>query len=310
MSDRYERVEESNESTSANVSGAPVGHMSIGAEESGKCKPDALPSSLDAVTETLVNAPPVAKVPIQNVERNTAIGDDAEATPTNQPSSKQESVNVVAVKEVSSPATHASEGDKSTEHAVMQKVKTDSNSGHVPGQQRSQSGKPAAIENECDKGSSGPTTGIATKGMKAGGTAKPPGGRPTSPKGGQRRTSHTSNQQKHIPRSSRPRCRHAGMCRSPRSCYEAFLHATEFGELLNPEDLASWCNVCTKCSICCGYGSAPSSRPVDAVPGIRPDRVSDEFSSPEEVPRVRPDRAPNIFSDCGGDDPAKSIHRR
>jgi hypothetical protein len=125
--------------------------------------------------------------------------------------------------------------------------------------------------------------------------------RPVSPKGGQRKPPHTGTQRKHSPGSRRPRCRHAGMCRSPCSCYEAFLHTTEFGQLLDPKDIASWCYVCARCSTSCGYESVSSSPPVKDVPGIRPDRAPDEPSGPttvpEEAPHARQDRASGSPSD-------------
>jgi hypothetical protein len=109
----------------------------------------------------------------------------------------------------------------------------------------------------------------STNSAEACGSRRSPGARPVSPKGGQRRPPRTGTHRKHSPRSRRPRCRHAGMCCSPRSCYEAFLHTTEFGQLLDPKDLASWCYVCARCSTNCGYESVPSSPPVKDVPGIR-----------------------------------------
>jgi hypothetical protein len=129
-----------------------------------------------------------------------------------------------------------------------------------------------------------PTAG--TDSTEACSKKKSPAARPVSPKGGQRRSPRGGARQKHSPRSRRPRCRHAGMCRSPRSCYEAYLHTTEFGQLLDPKDIASFCYVCAKCSTCCGYESVPASPPVKDVPGIRPDRAPDESSSSVAVPEI------------------------
>jgi hypothetical protein len=72
------------------------------------------------------------------------------------------------------------------------------------------------------------------------------------------------------------------------------------------EDLASWRDVCTKCSTRCGYEDVPLSPPVKEVPGIRPDRAPDELSSsgaaPEGVPHARPSRAPDFPPDRGAPD--------
>jgi len=113
------------------------------------------------------------------------------------------------------------------------------------------------------------------------GSKKSPAARPVSPKGGQRRSPRAGTQRKHSPRSRRPRCCHAGMCRSPRSCYEAYLHTTEFGQLLDPKDIVSWCYVCARCSTSCGYESVSSSPPAKDVPGIQPDRVPDNDNGRE-----------------------------
>ncbi len=141
----------------------------------------------------------------------------------------------------------------------------------------------------------------STDSTEACSSKRSPGARPVSPKGGQRRPPRTGTQRKHSPRSRRPRCRHAGMCRSPRSCYEAFLHTTEFGQLLDPKDLASWCYVCARCSTNCGYESVPPSSPAKDVPGIRPDRAQDEpyglAAVPEEAPHARQGRASGSPSD-------------
>jgi hypothetical protein len=132
-----------------------------------------------------------------------------------------------------------------------------------------------------------PTT-AGTDSADACGSKRSQGALPVSPKGGQRRPPRTGTQRKHSPRSRRPRCRRAGMCCSPRSCYEAFLHTTEFGQLLDPNDVASWCYVCARCSTNCGYESVPSSPPVKDVPGIRPDKAPDELGGLDAVPEEEP----------------------
>jgi hypothetical protein len=144
----------------------------------------------------------------------------------------------------------------------------------------------------------------STNSAEACGSKRSPGARPVSPQGGQRMPPRTGTQRKHSPRSRCPRCRHAGMCRSPRSCYEAFLHTTEFGQLLDPKDSASWCYVCARGSTNCGYESVPPSSPAKDVPGIRPDRAPDEpyglAAVPEEAPHARQGRASGSPSDeCG-----------
>jgi hypothetical protein len=77
------------------------------------------------------------------------------------------------------------------------------------------------------------------------------------------------------------------------------------------EDLASWFDVCTKCSTRCGYEDVPSSPPVKEVPGIRPDRAPDELSSPgavpEGVPHARPSRAPDFPPDRGAPDCGSAV---
>jgi hypothetical protein len=127
-----------------------------------------------------------------------------------------------------------------------------------------------------------------------------------------RRSPRGGAQRKHSPRSRRPRCRHAGMCRSPRSCYEAYLHTTEFGQLLDPKDIASFCYVCARCSTCCGYESTSSSPPAKDVPGIRPDRAPDDPSGlvavPEEAPHSRQGRASGPPSDNYGEVLTESEH--
>jgi hypothetical protein len=149
-----------------------------------------------------------------------------------------------------------------------------------------------------------PSSG-GTDSAKGSGGRKSPAARPVSPKCGQRRSPRGGARQEHSPRSRRPSCRHAGMCRSPRSCYEAYLHTTEFGQLLDPADIASFCYICARCSVCCGYESGSASLPAKDVPGIRRDRAPDESSSPtavpEEAPHARQDRAPDPPANDNGE---------
>jgi hypothetical protein len=135
---------------------------------------------------------------------------------------------------------------------------------------------PADTEADSGRGEPPALSAVDTDSVEACREKKSPAARPVSPKGGQRRSPRGGARRKHSPRSRRPRCRHAGMCRSPRSCYEAYLHTTEFGQLLDPKDIASFCYVCARCSTCCGYESASASPPVKDVPGIRPDRAFSE----------------------------------
>jgi hypothetical protein len=90
------------------------------------------------------------------------------------------------------------------------------------------------------------------------------------------------------------------------------LHTTEFGQLLDPKDIASFCYVCARCSTCCGYESASASPPVKDVPGICPDRAPDEPSSPvavpEEAPHARQDQAPDPLVDNHGEALEESEH--
>jgi hypothetical protein len=154
------------------------------------------------------------------------------------------------------------------------------------------------------RNSPAPSSG-GTDSAKGSGGKKSPAARPVSPKGGQRRPPRGGTRQEHGPRTRRPSCRHAGMCRSPRSCYEAYLHTTEFGQLLDPADIASFCYICARCSTCCGYESGSASLPVKDVPSIRPDRAPDESFSPaavpEEAPHARQDRAPDPPANDSGE---------
>lgn len=154
------------------------------------------------------------------------------------------------------------------------------------------------------RNSPAPSSG-GTDSAKGSGGKKSPAARPVSPKGGQRRPLRGGTRQEHGPRTRRPSCRHAGMCRSPRSCYEAYLHTTEFGQLLDPADIASFCYICARCSTCCGYESGSASLPVKDVPSIRPDRAPDESfgpaAVPEEAPHARQDRAPDPPANDSGE---------
>jgi hypothetical protein len=188
---------------------------------------------------------------------------------------------------------------------TTQKAGTVPNANHTCRQaagQTQQSDEPETDGNH--RKPSAPSAG-GTNSAEGGGGRKSPAARPVSPKGGQRRSPRGGARRKHSPRSRRPSCRHAGMCRSPRSCYEAYLHTTEFGQLLDPADIASFCYICARCSVCCGYESVSASPPVKDVPGIRPDRAPDESSSPvavpEEAPHARQDRAPDPPVDNHGE---------
>jgi hypothetical protein len=176
---------------------------------------------------------------------------------------------------------------------TTQEARTGTDASRTCGQIAKQTKVPA--DTRTDSGQGGPSAppAVDTDSAEACSEKKSPAAHPVSPKGGQRRSPRGGARRKHSPRSRRPRCRHAGMCRSPRSCYEAYLHTTEFGQLLDPKDIASFCYVCARCSTCCGYESASASPPVKDVPGIRPDRAPDEPSSPVAVP----DKAPHARQD-------------
>jgi hypothetical protein len=179
--------------------------------------------------------------------------------------------------------------------ATSQKAGTAPNASHTCGQTAKQTQQSDGSKADSSHRKPPAPSAGDTNSAEDGTGKKSPAARPVSPKGGQRRSPRGGARRKHSPRSRRPRCRHAGMCRSPRSCYEAYLHTTEFGQLLDPKDIASFCYVCARCSTCCGYESASASPPVKDVPGIRPDRAPDEPSSsvavPEEAPHARQDRA-------------------
>jgi hypothetical protein len=188
---------------------------------------------------------------------------------------------------------------------ATQKAGTAPNADHTCGQAAEQTQRPDESKTEGNRRNSPAPSSGGTDSAKGGGGKKSPAARPVSPKGGQRRSPRGGTRQEHSPRSRRPSCRHAGMCRSPRSCYEAYLHTTEFGQLLDPADIASFCYICARCSVCCGYESVSASLPVKDVPGICPDRAPDESSSPvavpEEAPHARQDRAPDPPVDNNGE---------
>jgi len=195
---------------------------------------------------------------------------------------------------------------------TTQKAGTALNSNHNCGQAAEQTQCPDESKTEGNRRKFPAPSSGGTDSAKGGGGKKSPAARPVSPKGGQRRSPRGGTRQEHSPRSRRPSCRHAGMCRSPRSCYEAYLHTTEFGQLLDPADIASFCYICAKCSVCCGYESVSASPPVKDVPGIRPDRAPDEPSSPvavpEEAPHARQDRVPDPPADDNGEVLEESEH--
>jgi hypothetical protein len=179
--------------------------------------------------------------------------------------------------------------------ATTQKAGTAPNASRTCGQTAEQTQQSDGTKADSSHRKPSAPSAADTDPAEDGGEKKSPAARPVSPKGGQRRSPHGGARRKHSPRSRRPRCRHARMCRSPRSSYKAYLHTTEFGQLLDPKDIASFCYVCARCSTCCGYESTSASPPVKDVPGIRPDRAPDEPSSPvavpEEAPHARQDRA-------------------
>jgi hypothetical protein len=245
------------------------------ADESTERRPveDTVPAPPNPAEDEPARATSAAEVPTLSVETKLASCSPAETTVAIQPA-----------------MTHETGATPDADRACVQSVE--------------QAEEPANVgaDGGC-KEPSDPSV-ASTDSTEACGGKKSPAARPVSPKGGQRRSPRTGTQRRHSPRSRRPRCRHAGMCRSPRSCYEAFLHKTEFGQLLDPKDIASWCYVCARCSTSCGYESVSSSPPTEDVPGIRPDRAPDELSSPaavpEEAPHARQDRASGSPSDeCG-----------
>jgi hypothetical protein len=188
---------------------------------------------------------------------------------------------------------------------TTQEAGTAPSANHNCEQVAEQAQRPDESKTEGNRRNSPAPSSGGTDSVKGGSGKKSPAARPVSPKGGQRRSPRGGTRQEHGPRTRRPSCRHAGMCRSPRSCYEAYLHTTEFGQLLDPADIASFCYICARCSTCCGYESVSASLPVKDVPGIRPDRAPDESSSPvavpEEAPHARQDRAPDPPADDSGE---------
>jgi hypothetical protein len=103
---------------------------------------------------------------------------------------------------------------------TTQKAGTAPNANHTSRQvaeQTQQSDEPKTNSNH--RKPSAPSAG-GTDSTEGGGGRKSPAARPVSPKGGQRRSPRGGARRKHSPRSRGPSCRHAGMCRSPRSCYE------------------------------------------------------------------------------------------
>jgi hypothetical protein len=165
------------------------------------------------------------------------------------------------------------EATTATQPATTQEIGAGPDANRTTVQPVKQTEEPAGTKADSGRRELPTPPTVGTDSAEACGRKKSPAARPVSPKGGQRRSPRGGAQRKHSPRSRRPRCRHAGMCRSSRSCYEAYLHTTEFGQLLDPKDITSFCCVCARCSTCCGYESASSSPPAKDVPGIRPDRA-------------------------------------
>jgi hypothetical protein len=180
------------------------------ADESNKNTPaeGAAPTPPNPAGDELVRAASTAVVPTSAVETSSAVSSPVETAVADQPAAAQEAAVT-----------------PDTNHARVQLME--------------QTGEPVDVGTECGHEKPASPDSASTDSAKASGSGRPSGARPASPPGGQRRPPHTGTQRKHRPRSRRPRCRHAGMCRSPRSCYEAFLHTTEFGQLLDPKDLAS-----------------------------------------------------------------------
>jgi hypothetical protein len=239
-----------------------------------KTEGDAVPAPPSPTEDAPVKATSAVEVPTSPVEISLAGCNIVETVTTAQPSTTQE-------------AGTAPNANHNREQVAEQTQRPDE----------------PKTEGNC-RNSPAPSSG-GTDSAKGGGGKKSPAARPVSPKGGQRRSPRGGTRQEHGPRTRRPSCRHAGMCRSPRSCYEAYLHTTEFGQLLDPADIASFCYVCARCSVCCGYENGPASLPVKDVPSIRPDRAPDELSSPaavpEKAPHARQDRAPDPPADDSGE---------
>jgi len=246
------------------------------ADESSEKKAveDTVPAPPNPTEDGPVGATSAVEVPTSLVETSLAGCNIVETATTAQPTTTQEAGTA--------PSTNHSCDQVAEQAQRPDESKTEGNRRNSPG----------------------PPSG-GTDSVKGGSGKKSPAARPVSPKGGQRRSPRGGTRQEHGPRTRRPSCRHAGMCRSPRSCYEAYLHTTEFGQLLDPADIASFCYICARCSVCCGYESVSASLPVKDVPGIRPDRAPDESSSPaavpEEAPHARQDRAPDPPANDNGE---------
>ena len=246
------------------------------ADESSEKKAveDAVPAPPNPTEDGPVGATSAVEIPTSLVETSLAGCSIAETTTTAQPTTTQE-------------AGTAPSANHNCEQVAEQT--------ECPGESKTKGNR---------RNSPAPSSG-GTDSAKGSGGKKSPAARPVSPKGGQRRPLRGGTRQEHGPRTRRPSCRHAGMCRSPRSCYEAYLHTTEFGQLLDPADIASFCYICARCSTCCGYESGSASLPVKDVPSIRPDRAPDESfgpaAVPEEAPHARQDRAPDPPANDSGE---------
>jgi hypothetical protein len=102
--------------------------------------------------------------------------------------------------------------------AVAQEADFTPDTNHACVQLVEQTGEPTYIGANCGhKKPAGPAR-ANTDSAKACGSSRSPGACPVSPKGGQRRPPRTGTHRKHSPWSRRPRCCHAWMCPSPRSC--------------------------------------------------------------------------------------------
>ena len=246
------------------------------ADESSEKKAveDAVPAPPNPTEDGPVGATSAVEIPTSLVETSLAGCSIAETTTTAQPTTTQEAGTAPS-------ANHNCE------------------------QVAEQAQRPDESKTEGNRRNSPAPSSGGTDSAKGSGGKKSPAARPVSPKGGQRRPLRGGTRQEHGPRTRRPSCRHAGMCRSPRSCYEAYLHTTEFGQLLDPADIASFCYICARCSTCCGYESGSASLPVKDVPSIRPDRAPDESfgpaAVPEEAPHARQDRAPDPPANDSGE---------
>jgi hypothetical protein len=164
--------------------------------------------------------------------------EDAVPAPPNP--TEDEPVEATSAVEVPTlPVETRPAGCNPVETATIAQPATTQKAGTAPNASRT-CGQTAKQTQQSDSSHRKPSAPSAadTDSAEDGGRKKSPAARPVSPKGGQRRSPRGGARRKHSPRSRRPRCRHAGMCRSPRSCYEAYLHTTEFGQLLDPKDIA------------------------------------------------------------------------